>query len=351
MTCLKTVQVNDEIFNNILSDFEFKVEIKEDLFNYYTGYYEDRESIYYNGKDEFICLECIVNMYTDLFNSASAWKQVRVLRSINTSAAVQTVSGSKAKAYITKVLRDFYTPEEIDQRLRMFEADYDPEYKQQHLNYEFLEGQESKVVKIAGTYKFDINGAHLDALCEIFPKASAKFLTMYEKRKVKKVFKHYPNLYVGMLAYKSKAMREQGIPGVYEKTYNWIVQRTTRMLLNAIDSVGGSLIYVNTDGFIVQAPENIICTSKNLGDFKLEFAGNTYVYEDKNYIVYQTGEEPGDECENIKGSCFTAVRPNINLAKGEVVHYDIKAVKNTAGKILFREPANITKEKVNIYEA
>lgn len=346
MTCLRTVQVNDEIFNKILYDYEFKVRIDEDLYLKYNGYYEDRDIIYYNGKDEFICMEYIVNNYTNLIPHCSVWKQIRVLRTMNMSSPAQlSITGSKAKAYITKMLKKVYTDTEIDERLRMFEADYDEDLKQVHYNYPAFDSK--TIIKISNTYKFDINGAHLDALCEIFPKAKDKFVAMYEKRKKNKIFKQYPNLYVGMLAQKSKEMRKAGIPGKYEKTYNWIVQRTTKLLLSALDTIGGETIYINTDGFIIRNPDNLITPSKALGEFKLEFAGDTYIYADKNYIIYQTGQ--GDNVE-LKGSCFTAVRNDIDLANGQVVHYDIQTVKNKEGQIIYRLPNNIKKEYLKIYE-
>ena len=341
MTCLKAIQVNDEIFNQILYDFEFKVRIKPDLWEYYRGYYENRDLIYYNGKDELICCEYIVNKYTNIITNCTVWKQIRVQKVLNMkNPALESTTGSRAKAYINKVLKTVYTDAEIDERLRMFEAEKDPNFIQQHYNYP---APQNVVIKLSNTFKFDINGAHTDALCEIFPKAKDKLIGMYLKRKKNPVFKQYPNLYVGMLAQKSKEMRKAGIPAEYEKTYNWIVQRTSKILLAAMDTVGGSPVYVNTDGFIVQNPSKLITTSKNLGDFKLEFSGDTYVYSDKNYIVYQTGDEK-------KGSCFTAVRNDIDLTKGQVVHYDISTVRNDEGKILHREPINITKEIIYVEE-
>lgn len=341
MTCLKAIQVNDEIFNKILYDFEFKVRIKSDLHEYYRGYYENKDLIYYNGKDELICCEYIVNQYTNIITNCTVWKQIRVQKVLNmNNPAMESTTGPRAKAYINKILKTVYTDAEIDERLRMFEAEKDPDLIQQHYNYP---APDNVIIKLTNTFKFDINGAHTDALCEIFPKAKDKLIGMYLRRKKNPVFKQYPNFYVGMLAQKTKAMRKAGIPGKYEKTYNWIVQRTSRMLLAAMDIVGGSPIYVNTDGFIVQNPSKLITTSKNLGDFKLEFSGDTYVYSDKNYIIYQTGDEQ-------KGSCFTSVRKDIDLSKGQVVHYDTKTIHIAEGKGFYMEPTNITKEIIYVEE-
>lgn len=329
---LRVIKLRDDIFYKILEIYNPVIQIKKDLYNYYHGY-KDKKNIYFNGDNEFICQEYIINNFNTI-TGCTAWKQVRVIRDSNMSKiAEDSVSGTRAKAHINRLLRRFYTDKEIDERLHMFEADYDEGLKQMHYTYPIS----NKVIKINNTYKFDINGAHLDALCEIFPKAKAAFINMYNKRKKDPIYKQYPNLYVGMLAKKTKDMRKNNILGKYEKTYNWIVQRTTKILLNAIDYLHGQNVYINTDCVLVKTPENLIKTSKKLGEFKLEFAGDTYFYQDKNYSIYQFGEEK-------KGSCFTAVRDLMDLSKGEVVHYDILVTEK------YRKPINIKKETLKIYE-
>lgn len=332
---LKVIEVNDEVFYKILEAYECKVEIKKDLYPYYNGYYNDKDTIYFNGENEFICKEYIVNYYCDKIAGCTSWKQIRVQKNINMQTAyVDSLTGSRAKAYVNKILKRFYTEKEIDERLRMFEADYNADLKQMQYRYKLEMGQ---LIKISNTYKFDVNGAHLDALCEIFPKAHKPLHSMYERRKKNPIFKKYPNLYVGMLAQKSKDMRKNHVQGKYEKTYNWIVQRTTKKLLEAMEYLGGQLIYANTDGLLVKSPNHLLKTSKELGDFKLEYSGDTYVYRDKNYLLYQTGD-------NMFGSCFTEVRKMIDLRKGDVVHYDIETTEK------YRKPVNIEKENVRIYE-
>ena len=93
----------------------------------------------------------------------------------------------------------------------------------------------------------------------------------------------------------------------------------------------------------VKSPKNILSTSKELGDFKLEYSGNTYFYRDTNYMLYQIGNE-------LKGSCPLKVREQINLKKGEVVHFTNKGVKDDEGNLLYIDQVNITKEKIDIYE-
>ncbi len=246
---------------------------------------------------------------------------------------VEAIDGYHAKMYMWKNLYKFYTKKEIEERLSMFEADYDPNLKQMSYRYP---GQIGVVYKITDTYKYDINGAHLDALREIFPKADKFFVDLYNKRKENPIYKQYANLFVGTLAQKTDQMRKEGRPGLREKTYNWIVQRTTKKLIEAIEYLDGELIYAQTDGIIIKSPKNLITPTKELGGFKLEYQGDTYVYWDKNYNLYQT--------DKLFGSCFEVVREEINLTKGQVVHYDECREGNV------RKPTNIIKETVKIYE-
>ena len=337
---LKTVDINDEIFYKLLKMHKHCVKIVNNIHDYFYGY-KDKTNIYYNGKDTFVCQEyrlavlCNIKKYT-------GWKQVIVRINCNQKAEIkETVTGGRAKAYMMKILKKYYTAEEIDKRLNMFQAEYDSDLKQQHYNGDLLPS--GKILKFTNTYKFDINGAHLDALCEIFPKAKDDFVRMYNKRHEKPVFKEYPNRFVGCLAQKTDEMRKEHILGKYERTYNWIVQRTTEKLLLALNEVGGKQLYINTDGLVINNPESIICTSANLGEFKLEHCGNTYFYRDKNYCIFQFGEDLTKK-DVLKGSCLTEVRKYIDLSKGKIVHYDRIHENGTY------VAKNIKEETLEIYE-
>ena len=121
-------------------------------------------------------------------------------------------------------------------------------------------------------------------------------------------------------------------------TYWYIVDRTTRKLFEAIHKVDGRIVYANTDGFCVQYPKNILPTSQELGDFKEEYKGVVYYFNNNKqspYVLYQFGNE-------LKGSCMTAMRQYIDLSKGQVVYY--KRVKYGHSY----KAENIIKETVKI---
>lgn len=337
---LKAVDINDEIFYKLLNIHKHCVKIISNIEDYYYGY-KDKTNIYYNGKDTFICQEYRLAIFGNI-PYYNGWKQVIVRLNYDQKDEIkESITGSKAKAYMMKLLKKYYTNDEIDARLNIFQAEYDPDLKQQHYNGSLLPN--NKIIKYTNTYKFDINGAHLDALCEIFPKAKNDLIKMYEKRHDNPSFKEYPNLFVGCLAYKTKLMRKEHKIGKYELTYNWIVQRTSEILLDALNKLGGKQLYINTDGLVIQNPENLISYSANLGEFKLEHCGNTYFYRDNNYMLYQFGEDLNKK-DVMKGSCLTEVRKYIDLSKGNVAHYKVKCTNNT------RIAYDIKKETLKVYE-
>lgn len=324
MKVLKSFNLREDIFDKILYDFSFDVKIVDSLTPYYCGY-KNKRIIYYNGVDQLICREYILDNYIN-YNANTEWKQIRLIKNQNLTDKIQdSTNGPQAWNYINRLLKKYYSVNEINYLLCKHEEDEDKSLSQYHYTYMV---EKNVCYKITNTYKYDINGAHLDALCEIFPKAKDDFLKMYNKRKTNVRFKQYPNFYVGMLVKKS-----------FRRTYNWIVHRTTKMLFRAMDYVNGEIIYANTDGFVVKNPANNIITNKFLGNFKLEHQGDSYFYRDKNYTIYQFGNE-------LKGSCFCSVRDKIDLSKGEVVHYDIK-VNN---ELNYRYADNITTEIVDICE-
>ena len=305
---LKSYVVSEELFNSILgAGYEIKtIADDEEFYNYKFGY-DEKTIIAYDGFKCMIMLECVLNEHYPLNKRTTYWKQVIVRKQLNGETmgdekVVDEVRGSDAYNYIRGVILQHYTEKEYSARLKMFEADYDAELAQYHF---MLYDRPNKIIKYDNCYKWDINGAHNDALCEIFPKAAQAIRAIYNMRKEHPEFKLYINYYCGMLIHRS-----------HRKTYNWIVQRTTNILLKGIELANGDLLYANTDGFIIQNPKYIIPNSTNLGEYKLEYCGPVWTYFDKNYQCFQL--ENGE----IKGSVLCDVRSLIDLPNKQIVHYD-----------------------------
>lgn len=301
---LKQYQVNVEVFYRILEDFAGCVKKVKSLDPYYKGY-EDSNTIYFDGYERLICLEHILDFCTDFkLKDVESWKQVVVRMVPNTDAqcVAHDVTGTYAWSAFNRALRKVYTAAEIDKCLNSKKAKFNFKLQQYHYRYPDEPG---RIMCWTDAYVYDINGAHADALKEIFPKAADIIQDMHNRRKEHPTLKAVLNYYVGMLARKG-----------YRETYNWIVQRTTRKLFKALDYCGGILVYANTDGFIVANPEELLEPSSKLGDFKCEHVGAVYGYSDKNYTVIQYGPK-------MKGNLRISVRNKVDLPRGKVVHYDI----------------------------
>lgn len=315
---LKCINIRDDIINKILYDYEarvIKIKKLED-----KSYYEYRKNIIYiEDTKEIICPTYIINTRCNI--NLTSYLQIKCTPSTNTDKLYEeSIDGQTAWNHVMKVLRKHYSDQEIKDKLWAY-GDTKGSYREQ-FHYTIRNAQHG-VRLIPLCVKYDINGAHADAICEIFPNAKPDLVALYNKSK------KYINLFVGMLKRKG-----------YIGAYWYIVDRTTQTLLNAMDYVGGKLIYANTDGFCVQKPDHELHTSHILGEFKEEYKGTVYFYQnDKKspYFLYQFGKE-------LKGNCMTEVRQYIDLSKGNVVYYD----RVSYGTYI--KPENLIKEQVNIYE-
>lgn len=321
---LKECNISKQDFNMILASFAMYTRYTTDLKPYKHGY-SPKNVIYYT-EEYLICTESHLSYLGLLEGDYVDWKQVicRLDNELKKGTVAQgDMCGTHATAIVMKQLRKDYTEDEIKERLGMFEADYDYAQKQYHIL-----NMSDGLRKYSNCIGYDINGAHNDALRVIFPKSAHYFEKLYEERKVKPNNKKIANYFVGNLKHKG-----------FEKTYNWIVQRTTSSLLKAIDETDGLVIYANTDGFITQNNAKFIDDSKILGEFKIEMQGDLYTYRDKNYWCIQYIDSKGKVV--LKGNVMNEVRDKINLFEGKVVHYD--KIRNEFKQY---EAINITEEIV-----
>lgn len=292
---LKKYDVSEKIFEDILVSFPKSIIKTDNIKDYFCGY-KDKWKMMYDGKEYIICQEYILSPYTKV--GLSDWKQVIIRKSKQTSNFEQSVTGLRAWNYMYALLKKYYSVEEIEECFNTHQSEYNENQIQVHI----LPEDSEKILRFDNCYKYDINSAHGDALREIFPKASKAIEDMFLKRKEKPIYKAYMNYFVGFMCKKN-----------HRKTYNWVVQRTTRKLNIAMTQVDGEIIYANTDGFIVKNPRNLLNASKELGEFKLEYQGTVYSYTDKNYYCIQT--------DDIVGNVSCGVRDDIDLSQGKVVHY------------------------------
>ena len=311
----KAYKIPESIFNAII--INHRSEYIADIYDAP----KNKKIVYYNEK-ELLCLEYVLDSYTHSIDDATEWKQCICTLSNVVEKPTKSIAGNVAFRQIKNLLLKDYTEQEIKDIFNAHTVDYNAELKQVHFLYTPPEG----IAKYNNCYRWDINSAHADALCELFPKSKKRITKMYEDRKIKPINKDYLNYYVGYLC----CIGHRG-------TYNWIVQRTTKILQDAINKVGGTLLYANTDCLCVADPEYKIDNSKEIGNFKLEYNGDCYTYHGKNYGIIQFGDE-------IKGNLLYAARKCVDLRIGTVVAYD----KAKEGVTYI--PKNIIAKKEQIYE-
>ena len=321
---LKIINTNEEVFNDILDTMASRIITVNNINLYFFGY-KDKQRIFYDGKETLIIQEYLFAEFAKLPLSAavSSWKQIVVRKSKTTDVWEDSVTGPRAYYYIMKILKKYYTEKEIKEILNSYIDVRTEEDKQVHITVDtadYIQCYENCV-------KYDINGAHQDALVEMFPKAANDLKDIYYKRKVKQIYKQYMNLAVGQ-------MKKNG----YEGAYWWIVHRTSKMLKKAMSEVcpddiskDCKIIYANTDGFIVSCPDKLLEHSKDLGKFKQEAKGPVYIYTHKGnkdetaYTVYQYEVEKDGIIEiETKGNVRLAVRNKIDLKNGKTISYKIK---------------------------
>lgn len=253
---------------------------------------------------------------------------------------IRTFTPSFVVSLIKKQLHyNHFTDKMIDERLDQFVIPEGVEREKQL--HDSLDIPSNVVAKFENCIYYDINKAHMDALIEIFPELKEWFINVAKKSKTDKRYKNIANFYVGCLGKEN---------GKHRKTYEWVVDRTTRKinaLLNKIGNSHGNLVYLNTDGFVYQNPKITLETSSEIGDIKLETEETTFYmfqYHDDTlhktpYKVLQYGEEK--KCiSNIQIRDFEY----IDLRKGEVISYKEVMDKEKHTK----RHENIEKYKVGI---
>ena len=320
MRPLKALNINEKVYHDLIDTFPAKYEA--DLAPFQYGY-KDKKVIRYN-EDKLICLQAyLVALGLMPSNENDNWYQYSCF--IMPEQKKEVSLGFKvvdARRKVEKVLHKHYTDTEIE---AIFNSHSQPDSTILHLT---PVSEEGKIQCYHNCYYYDINGAYASELIGLFPKCASDFAYMYKHRHDNNNrFKNVFNFYVGCLTMnedKQKIREAKGekLRPLHTGTRHYIVDRISQKMLDMIAKVGGDLIYINTDGFIVQNPSVIIPHSTELGEFKLEYQGDIYTYRDKNYIIFQYGDE-------IKGNMPLNLRDRVDLRKGKVIHYTkVKANEN-----------------------
>ena len=310
---LSRYRIGSKTFWSLLDKYPKYVEECDDLSVYKMKGYADKRIIKYNpGTKEMVAQAVMVPE----LGLEEDWRQVFLMLD-DSIDGVKEVScmipwSSQANKLVNELLRKHYSDSDIDRLLREHSTSKFDKPIHYLLPDVFHDGC---VHRFENCVYYDINGAHTDALTEIFPKAREDLERMHRGKVRGFKGKHVINIYVGDLCNRG-----------YRGTYNWIVQRTRKKLESIRSQTGGLLLYANTDGAIMWNPRNRLSTSDRLGDIKSESSdGVIYSYVCKrdgyttSYIVYQY-DNPKDGL-TIKGSARDAARRGMDLSKGTVNKY------------------------------
>ena len=302
---LKVYNLSEEFFDKVLEHYSDFVIKTESFSKYECGSSLFKDSVIFDGIKKIVIRENLLFQLTNERVERNDWVQCICYKKHKQKNDVQDgISGGYAwrvmKSKIKKAGK--YSDKEFDEKLNKFVKDYNQDKIQYH--FQWSDDLEEEIVyKYTNCRKYDINGAYAKALIDIFPEASEVIKKIYNERKIHPENKDLINYFVGMFCVKG-----------YRNTYNWIVQTVREKMEEEIADCDGFLLYANTDGFAIAEAKHKIETSKVLGEFKLEYEGDMYIFLGTNYWIIQAGDD-------ITGSCLYQARKYINLSEGKSVRY------------------------------
>lgn len=328
---LSRYKIDSETFWSLLKSYSKFVE-KCSLSGYLAKGYPDKRTIKYDPDSHAMIIQAYRVKGLDLDED---WRQV-VLYLDDSLNGIQEVSApfpwaNQANKRVEDILLRHYTDKEINDLLRKHSL------KERDMPIHYLLPEPFKdgcVHRFENCVYYDINGAHTDALIEIFPEARKELESLHHT----KGGKNFINVFVGDLC-------NRGFRG----TFDWIIQRTREKLTFIREQTGGMMLYANTDGIIVWNPSKRLKTSDKVGDIKAESAdGVIYAYncpkddDSTSYTLYQY-VSPKDGI-TIKGNARLAARQGIDLSKGIVRKYLLTRADG------FDELIDLRTEKVDVID-
>lgn len=290
---LISYNVSSDIFYKILENNKKYVKEVSNIDKFLNGS-KFKAPIFYDKLKKIVCREKLL-----FENKAPEYKQCIVYKdnALKSNTIKKQLSGGSCWRTVKNAILKFYDENYFNQTLQRF-SDVKQNIKNCQLHFIFYR-EKNKIYNYSDAILYDINGAYTSVLCDLFPLAREKIKSLYKKNK------SYINFFTGMLCKKG-----------FRGAYNYIVSEIRKKIDKRISEVGGILLYANTDGFIVYKAKNIIKSSEELGQFKIKYIGNIFMYYSKNYWIIQSE----DLYINL-GNALYDVRKFIDLKKGLTVEY------------------------------
>lgn len=334
---LPKARLNAKTFEWLLDNVAH-LERVDSLAPYMSGYADKHVVRYTRGSDSDMLI--IKMMYlkaktVENYDYTDGWKQIICIKDSEQKEDVifDTIGPIDAVKRVAYKLKTVYTDSEIEECYRKHEAEANEAEILKH-NIITSGGLEKDVI-----YKFtdcvyeDKNGAYNSKLAVIFDKLSSWFNYLNDHRHDNhNEYKLMSNFFVGcMTQNKKKFIDGKPTRNIHPKTRFWIIREITNEMNERMNATGKDrLLYLNTDGYIVQHPKKQLPTSDKMGDFKLEAKGDVYMFRCKSGWCMQYTKMNGEV--EIKGSIPLELRNQIDLSKGKAIEYDIVKT-NTGGNV------------------
>ena len=325
---LNKIKIDLKTYTAILDTFKKHI-VKLSISSLLTKGYSNKDVIALDTEHTtIICKGSYIN-YVLKEEKCKDWMQYICDLDLSMDASQIKTSPYGKTAYnkVISVLKRKYNLDEIN---KIFEEHALNEHKP--IKHELLpeEYHDGNIYKFHDCVYYDINGAHRDALIEMFPKAEKELL---------KLDKAYINYAVGQFC-------NEG----HRNTFNWIVTRTREYLDEIIKVADGEIIYANTDGVIIHHPTNYLATSEEIGAFKSELTDDiVYAYYcpgdeiTSPYTIYQYNSPKTGV--TLKGNAKLLVREGMDLSKGIINKAKIYKDENN-----IMRANNFRQEEIEIYE-
>lgn len=196
---------------------------------------------------------------------------------------------NQALTIVTDRIKENLSESQVKERLEKYQSE---EASPSHSNLLTENLEANKVYKYDNVHYYDVNKAYASRLAKAFPEIDKFIEREIAKGKADPHYKQYSkdlfNYTVGCFRYKGKNRFEKIFPNIdpmlFNNFRNWIVKDIDTQVNIKMNKLDGDIIYLNTDGFIIQNPEVIEEGDVHLGGFKKEIIDNNelwfYRYED-----------------------------------------------------------------------
>lgn len=251
----------------------------------------------------------------------------------NSTEKKDSINGLIAWNKVQAQIHKHYTDDEIEAIINEHKVEDKDCGEILHMNAISSEGLEYNVIYSFNNVRYyDLNKAYASNLMRFFPKLTKWMLNGYKHNKA--YFKKVINYAVGCMQNKTHYKKEFAEHN-FHYLRNAIVTDTTNKMNQADTELSGmhsTMVYQNTDGFIIHNPVKELDHSKDIGDFGQEVVDNNQLWMVKvvskdyqNYGIMQWFENGKKVIKSLGGFRLDKdLIEHTDLSKGIVPLFKMK---------------------------